>query len=43
MGAELPKDCPWCNKPTEKRESKNKEYFPEESKDNYHSWLPRGA
>ncbi|MEJ2127149.1 MAG: hypothetical protein P8X87_07345 [Candidatus Bathyarchaeota archaeon] len=43
MGAELPKDCPWCNKPIDKKEEKTKEYFPEESKNNYHSWLPKGA
>jgi len=43
LGAELPLDCPWCNKSTNKKEDKTREYFPEESKNQYHSWLKKGA
>jgi ssDNA-binding Zn-finger/Zn-ribbon topoisomerase 1 len=43
LGAELPRDCPWCNKPIKEKEDKTKEYFREEPKTNYHSWLPKGA
>jgi len=43
LGAELPRDCPWCNKPRNEKEDRTHEYFPEESKNQYHSWLKKGA
>jgi hypothetical protein len=43
LGAELPRDCPYCNKIIKKKENKNREYFPEDSKNKYHSWLPKGV
>jgi len=43
LGAELPRDCPWCNKRIKEKEAKTREYFPEESKNKYHSWLKKGA
>jgi len=43
LGAELPRDCPWCNKPLNEKEDRTREYFPEEPKNQYHSWLKKGA
>jgi len=43
LGAELPRDCPWCNKPIKKKETKTREYFHEESKPKYHDHLEKGA
>jgi hypothetical protein len=43
LGAELPRDCPWCNKTIKEKEEKTREHFPEESKTNYHSWLKKGT
>ena len=43
LGAELPLDCPWYNKSTAEKEEKTREYFPEESKNQYHSWLKKGT
>jgi hypothetical protein len=43
MGANLPRDCPWCNKTMKKKDEKTRQHFHEESKPNYHSWLKKGA
>jgi len=43
MGAELPKDCPWCNKTINKKEAKPHEHFHKESKTKYHDHLEKGA
>jgi len=43
MGAELPRDCPWCNKTIKPKEAKPKEYFHEESKPKYNDHLEKGA
>ena len=43
LGAELPRDCPWCNKTIKKKEDKTREYFREDSKPNMHPWLKKGA
>jgi len=43
LGAELPRDCPWCNKSIKEKEDRTHEYFSEASKKQYHSWLKKGA
>jgi hypothetical protein len=43
MGAELPRDCPWCNKTIKKKEDRNREHFHDEPKPKYHPWLKKGA
>jgi len=43
MGAELPRDCPWCNKTTKKKETKTREHFQKDSKPKYHNHLEKGA
>ena len=43
LGAELPRDCPWCNKTIKEKGDKPREYFREESKPKYHDHLEKGA
>jgi hypothetical protein len=43
LGAELPRDCPWCNKTTKRKDDKPKKYFTKESKPKTSSWLRKGA
>jgi uncharacterized paraquat-inducible protein A len=43
LGAELPRDCPWCNKTTKRKDDKPKKYFTKESKPKPSSWLRKGA
>ena len=43
LGAELPRDCPWCNKTKKEKDDKPQKYFREESKPDISSWLKKGA
>jgi hypothetical protein len=43
MGAELPKDCPYCNKPIKKEEDETREYPLIDSEPYEHQWQKKGT
>jgi uncharacterized Zn-finger protein len=43
LGAELPKDCPYCNKPTKEEEDETREYPLKDSEPYGHPWQKKGA
>jgi ssDNA-binding Zn-finger/Zn-ribbon topoisomerase 1 len=43
LGAELPKDCPYCNKTIKKEKDETREYSLIDSKPYGHPWQKKGA
>jgi endogenous inhibitor of DNA gyrase (YacG/DUF329 family) len=43
LGAELPKDCPYCNKPVKKEGDETREYPLIDSEPYGHPWQKKGA
>jgi len=43
LGAELPRDCPYCHKTIKEKEEITREHFHRDSKPQYHDHLEKGA